>query len=569
MAKSRPESPGFLVVARKLEEAATALSQSDTRKQLSDELNDTLGGGYNCYLCDVFGDDQSGDLVYSYNGNLWKCPYELSNVGGKRATKIETDQAVNVLPRTVYDEEADEADHMTAGEAARMLTNAMAFFDLEERFISKGERDSAGTGDFAGKGKSFPILKPADVMAAVRSMGRAGAGNKSTDALKSSIKRIAKKKGWTKYLPKAWQDDSAAAPTESQAVSSATPAADGTMKLVESAAFLDGVAVNVTEAAKADYAVKLIAPGWGSSGYYSPELLERDGPKIFKSGTHMHWNHPTAAEEAARPEGSLDTLAGVLTSNAYYDKSGKAGAGLYAKAKVFADYAQKVEEKAPHIGLSIRASGKAKEGEAQGRKGWIISELTHGESTDFVTRAGADGRILTEAARVATEGAIDMEKADIEKLIKEGITAAHAPLVAENRKLRERMALQDARGVIDEYFASVDVGRAIRERVTKRLLTDGTVPLVEATGELDAAKMKTLVENETKDEAAYVSRLTGGARVVGLGTVAAIDPKEAKRQDDKFAEAHEQELKGLAEIFIGEGDENKSMRKAFREGRAA
>jgi hypothetical protein len=34
--------------------------------------------------------------------------------------------------------------------------------------------------------------------------------------------------------------------------------------------------------------VKIISPGWGSSGYYSPEVLKRDGPAAFAAGTHTH-----------------------------------------------------------------------------------------------------------------------------------------------------------------------------------------------------------------------------------------------------------------------------------------
>ena len=64
--------------------------------------------------------------------------------------------------------------------------------------------------DFAGKGKSFPINTPGDISAAVHSMGRAGDKNVGASTLKSRIIAIAKRKGWTKYLPKAWQggDDS-------------------------------------------------------------------------------------------------------------------------------------------------------------------------------------------------------------------------------------------------------------------------------------------------------------------------------------------------------------------------
>jgi hypothetical protein len=56
-----------------------------------------------------------------------------------------------------------------------------------------------------GKGKSFPIMKRRDMFAAVHAMGRAGSDNYGPDQLKANIIRIAKAKGLTSELPKAWQ----------------------------------------------------------------------------------------------------------------------------------------------------------------------------------------------------------------------------------------------------------------------------------------------------------------------------------------------------------------------------
>jgi hypothetical protein len=50
----------------------------------------------------------------------------------------------------------------------------------------------------------------------------------------------------------------------------------------------------------------------------------------------MFWNHPTQAEESARPEGNLDQLAAIITSPARYEANGVKGPGLYAEAKVMA-----------------------------------------------------------------------------------------------------------------------------------------------------------------------------------------------------------------------------------------
>jgi hypothetical protein len=169
----------------------------------------------------------------------------------------------------------------------------------------------------------------------------------------------------------------------------------GTLALVESASTLETI---VLKEAKADYGIKLIAPGKGSSAFYPKEVLERDGPKVFKAGTHVYLNHPTAAEEASRPEGDVKNLAGVLTTSAVYNEAGASGPGLYARMKVFADHAQTVEEKAPHVGMSIRASGIAESGKSKDGLP-VLKELTSAESVDVVTKAGAGGMILQEGAR--------------------------------------------------------------------------------------------------------------------------------------------------------------------------
>lgn len=62
--------------------------------------------------------------------------------------------------------------------------------------------------DFAGKNRSFAILKPADVTAAAKAIGRAGDDNYDAATLKRNITRIAKRKGaaFVAKLPKDWQN---------------------------------------------------------------------------------------------------------------------------------------------------------------------------------------------------------------------------------------------------------------------------------------------------------------------------------------------------------------------------
>lgn len=141
--------------------------------------------------------------------------------------------------------------------------------------------------------------------------------------------------------------------------------------------------------------IKIIGPGWGSSGYYGRPVLERDVPRVFPPGTQMFWNHDTPTEEMERPEGDLSRLAAVTVSSPIWLDNGPKGPGMYADARPFAGYAEAIDEIGEHIGVSIRALGRQTLGEAEGKQGRIIQELVAGKSVDFVTVPGAGGAILS------------------------------------------------------------------------------------------------------------------------------------------------------------------------------
>jgi hypothetical protein len=148
-------------------------------------------------------------------------------------------------------------------------------------------------------------------------------------------------------------------------------------------------------AADGTLGIRIIAPGWGNSGYYSREVLERDIPQVFPPGTQMYWNHDTPAEEAQRPEGDLSRLAGVTVSQPAWEESGPVGPGMYARIRPFSGYASTIDEIGEHIGVSIRAVGERVTGEADGRQGPIVQRIAQGRSIDFVTRPGAGGQIVS------------------------------------------------------------------------------------------------------------------------------------------------------------------------------
>lgn len=159
-------------------------------------------------------------------------------------------------------------------------------------------------------------------------------------------------------------------------------------------------AVGLTAGTGRRYRARLIeGDRWGSSGYYSREMLERDGPQVWPYGTAVYLDHPGVAERHDRPERSVRDLAGKITTAPVYESD-----GLYADVEFYPHVAPIIEAMWEDVGMSIRAAGTAETGERDGRTGPIITSLSEGVSVDVVTRAGAGGKIvaLLESAR-ATE----------------------------------------------------------------------------------------------------------------------------------------------------------------------
>lgn len=265
--------------------------------------------------------------------------------------------------------------------------------------------------------------------------------------------------------------------------------------------------------------LKIIAPGWGSSGYYSPALLERDGPKVFVKGLKSYWDHPTVSEATERPERSLRDLAAELVSDARYDASGAAGAGLYADAKVFGPYREAVNELAPHIGVSIRAMGQGAIGEAEGRKGRVIEKLIAAQSVDFVTTPGAGGQVVSlfEAARshaiTPTQEDTSMDELKEAQTKLAEAEKARESALQEAARATEALMLREARDVV-----VVDLAKALIPDVTRARLAEALAknpPIKE--GALDADALHATIKEAVAAEVAYLASVTGSGQVRGMG----------------------------------------------------
>ncbi len=263
--------------------------------------------------------------------------------------------------------------------------------------------------------------------------------------------------------------------------------------------------------------VKIIGPGWGSMAFYSESMLKSSGPAAFVKGTHMYWNHPTATEEAERPPGirDLNDLAAILTTDAKFDKNGPKGPGLYAEAKVFSDYAKQLEEKGPHIGVSINAGIRAHAGEAEGKSGLIADEFVHAFSADFVTHAGAKGAPVLESKRGT----------DPPKEESTTMTPEETRIVEESKKENETLTTENAnlkkaiaKRAISDFAtqAITEVSETLRKadipyspKLVARACAHPLLKEGKQGAELDADWIKSIVEDFTSETSGHIEGMGG------------------------------------------------------------
>ena len=323
---------------------------------------------------------------------------------------------------------------------------------------------------------------------------------------------------------------------------------------------LEGDLAELIEKAVADdntIDLKLISPGWGSSGHYSAEVLKRDGPAAFPVGTQMFLDHPTESQKRERPEGSVKDLAAAIATEPVYKESGPAGPGLYAKAAVIPEYKGLIDALAPHIGVSIRSPGSVAEGEAEGRRGRIVTSLRNSplhSAVDFVTKAGRGGQVLAlmeswrdpDAQTTLKDDLTDHSKeslnmdemqklqADLEEA-RTALVAAEAratEVVAQNESmsaelgsLRESVALAEARTLAEAEIAKTELHPITRARLSESIVA---MAKLDEDGKLDVKALTEAMTTEIARESDYVAKLTESGKVRDQGKSDSTDDAQAK-----------------------------------------
>lgn len=287
--------------------------------------------------------------------------------------------------------------------------------------------------------------------------------------------------------------------------------------------------INLREAAfdaNGDGMVKLIAPGHGATGYYSKEVLQQAAKdNVFPAGTHMYLDHQTESEEAERPENSVLRLAAKTTSPASWMDDGPEGAGLYAKANAFSSHRDFLNERAKDIGVSIRALGTGIEGQVGGRVNRIVKKLVAAKSVDFVTQAGAGGKLVpllesfrakaTEKRQPAARKGDNMEINDQELAALKESAAKVPTLTLQVSRANERLAKIDAKEVAVELLSESGLPAPAVKRVTLFLVGQDSVIPLDKDGNLDRAKFTESVKKAAENEAAYLKEAAVPVRIKG------------------------------------------------------
>ena len=141
---------------------------------------------------------------------------------------------------------------------------------------------------------------------------------------------------------------------------------------------------------------RLIASGVSLNGkYYSGEMLESTGSAAFPVGTLIHADHQTWVEAYDRPEKSVNTIIGAIATEPKLDTVDGVE-GLYANVEFTEEWAPRVEQIAPFVGLSISTQYVADE-TAEREDGVVtVAALVPfpTNSVDLVTVPGAKGKLL-------------------------------------------------------------------------------------------------------------------------------------------------------------------------------
>ena len=293
--------------------------------------------------------------------------------------------------------------------------------------------------------------------------------------------------------------------------------------------------------------VAIIKPGWGNerdNHYYSADMLSSCAKNFI--GAKMYETDHVQAEKSTR------TWVSTITDISGFEDG--APVGLVAiHDPGFAERMRNLNTAGllDRMECSIYASGKAQTGfEMGGRKGKNVIEITDVESVDWVTRAGAGGRVLS-LAESNTGGITMTDETKVKDEEVQPTETSNVPVtVHETEAVTSGSEPVAETPVVVEVIPTTSTTEAeIIQESTQTVLPEADVRSLLEASHLPKAAIERLAKETYEEEAAvtyaieteksYLAEVLQAGKVVGMGAPDAKSANKLAESEKARAEAAE------------------------------
>lgn len=220
---------------------------------------------------------------------------------------------------------------------------------------------------------------------------------------------------------------------------------------------MESTSIPVATSKPGRWSATFVTPGQGSSGFWSEDVIKRDGPHALKKGSRCFVTHNRLENGEPDPF----SMWGFLAEDARYEE----GVGLVGEIEVLPSWRDRVEEVAPHTALSVYVLGDADD---DGNITSIMEDQMNG--VDLVVFPGRENSGLVEKLYEAAKAGAFVEKTStasvedkkpkglkMEKDVEERFGAIETLLqTLVGSKVQESQAEADAAAVEAEAKARVE-----------------------------------------------------------------------------------------------------------------
>lgn len=281
--------------------------------------------------------------------------------------------------------------------------------------------------------------------------------------------------------------------------------------------------------AKKELTIVVIEAGanFSKKRYYPKDTL-REAAEIF-SGLKMYIDHPTDQEEQVKPERSIREWVSTITESWYEDGM------VLGKVHIHSPWlleSMSDEVFCKEIGVSINAAGRMHIGEIDGHQMQIMDAITAAKSVDWVTEAGARGRVL----QLMESAKLEQEHKEIENMNIKEFKEKHKGLYDE---------------IVKEVKAAAGATQLTEAQIAEKVDAAVTKKLEEANGAADKSKKSEARKTRIK-EVVSGSKIPEAHRERAIASiVSATESAKDEEFEGQLKEGVVSEIKYLNSLGLG------------------